>query len=140
MAIKCDFLQRTTQTLKLSLDMLHGMEKGSKQYEVCRTTVLGSFELCLKRADALLKKVLALSGGSIARLSWQEIVLGSVRQGVIPADEADCWVVYHETCHRPAQENEPSFEEDVLPLIEEFYENVCRLLERVIQLQTDDVM
>ena len=140
MAIKCDYLQRTTQTLKLSLDMIHGMESGSKQYEVCRTTVLGSFESCLKRADALLKKIVALTRGDIARLSWQQIVEGSVRQALIPADEADRWVVYHETCHRPAEENEQSFEEDVLPLIEEFYENVCRLLERVVQLQTDDVM
>lgn len=135
MAIKCDYLQRTIQTLKLSLDMLHRMEPGSKQYEVCRTTVLGSFELCLKRSDALLQKVLTVPGGGIARLSWQQIVRESIGQALIPADEAGRWVVYHERCYCPVRESDPSFEADVLPIIEEFYEGVCRLLERIVQLK-----
>ncbi len=135
MAITCDYLQHTIQTLKLSLDMLQGMERGSRQYDICRTTVFGSFELCLKRADALLKKVVALSGGRIARLSWQEIVQESARQALIPADEADRWILYHETCHGPADAQ--AFEEDILPLMEEFYENVCRLLERIVRLKSD---
>jgi len=135
MALKCDYLQRSIQTLKLSLDMLHRMERGSRQHDVCRTTVLGSFELCLKRSDALLQKVLVVPGGGIGRLSWQQIVQESARQSLIPADESARWVVYHEKCHYLTQKDDQSFEGDVLPIIEEFYERVCRLLERIVQLQ-----
>jgi len=140
MTIRFDSLACTIQTLKASLDMLRGAEEGSRQYDVCRNAVFGSFEICLKSSEALLQKLVTETPGRSARFPWPQLVQKAVGQELILEDEAERWVGYKETCHCLLCEDDAGITPDFLLAIEVFYKDAGALLDRVVRLQKEDAL
>lgn len=128
--INTQHLERCTQTLEKSYQMLKQSEEGTTEYEIYRNAVIKGFELTLEQSAKLLKKKITpyfASKRAVDMLSFKDIFRHAHQYSMISEEEASRWLKYRDNRNNTAHDYGIAFAEQTLTLLSDFLSDVKNL-------------
>ena len=133
--INVEILEKYILTLEKSYASIKSADEGSIDYEMCRNSLVKSFELTLEQSGKLLRKRLKpffATNRAVDTLSFKDVFRNAFKHSLISLDEVERWFAYRDNRNSTAHDYGKAFAEETLALIDSFLVDV-KHLKKVIE-------
>ena len=132
--INTEYLKRSIESLRRSLDYLVQSPPDSVEYEIYRNAAVKGYELTLDLAGGMLKKALKpyFSSPTMAdRLVFKDIFRNAGMRGLLTQEEVERWLNYRDNRNLTAHDYGAELAEETIEMLPAFIEDAQTLLDRL---------
>lgn len=132
--LNTEYLGKCLETLKKSYAMMKTVEADTIEYEMCRNSLVKSFEMTLEQCEKLLRKKLVpyfATKKEADRLTFKDVFRHALKYSLMDEDSVRRWFSYRDNINNTTHDYGQNFANDTLNIIEKFIADATAL-KRVI--------